>query len=259
MPNRNFKKQANRNFKKQAKHIQTSRTERRKAERNAKKQAKRDQKSFNEKHEKALTGTHFIRIATWETIDAGADVRMYAGPDQTPFTEETGREAFEMIVGFGQETGVQLFTADNEVVVENIGLLYGHTNPEKEFKAMVAVSDDIYQLVLASIQECGVGYTWSKHNRRREIRLYKDEPYEFHCRLPLRKLANMKVLQEESLAAGGKGLQMHPDGHLAPFLTDAIAKGMDPDAALTEAFAAFHESQGRSRETVKDSTKPGLN
>ena len=218
----------------------SARKERRKQERTEKKQAKKEAKSGQAKHKKALTGTHFIRMLSRELIQGGADARMYNYKDGSPFTEETARQAFKDAVTNLPTFGVQLFTRDNERVVEELGGLYGGIPGGN---ALVAVSHACYERLMTDIGASGYGFTYDKYNKPSLNRLYNNDPHEFHCGLPVRKLVDI------STQGLNNGEWVVPESsHLAPFLKEAKARGLSMDAAYEEALTKFHESQGRTRQ-----------
>ena len=204
-------------------------------------------------HQKELKGRHFIRMANWEDITSEHDSRIYNGPDKTPFTAATAKEGFDYLVNNFTDViahegiAIQLFTAEGELVEENLGLLYGRTAQE----VLIMISDNLYKRLVASIRNRGVGYTFSKHNERRIAKQYEGKPYEFLCDLPLRKIVNMTDIQQEH----GK-IKIDSMSYLAPFLKDAYANGMNMNDAYTYAFAQFHKSQGRSEQGNKASHRP---
>ena len=198
-------------------------------------------------------------MATAEDLHNQTDTRLYDDMDG-PLTEESGPLMFDTMVEMAKSTGralaLQLFTRDNRIVQENVGLLCNglFDNPEnEEWRVEVCTNHKTFNAILASIRNSGVGYSCSKHNVRREIRLYDEEPREFLRGLPLRKFRDHMVL----LKTGEH--QLHKDSLLAPFFDAARAKGLSIEKATKEAMAEFHASQGRARETVKGGHRPLAN
>jgi hypothetical protein len=211
-----------------------------------------------QQHQKKLKGSHFIRMANWEDITSEHDSRIYNGPDKTPLTAATAKEGFDILVDMYTGTAekwrgllahdgiaIQLFTAEGELVEENLGLLYKSTAQGAE----IMIPHRLYKQVVASIRNRGVGYTFSKHADRRIVKQYEGKPYEYLCDLPLRKIVSMA---DEKF----KKHQSNPTSYLAPFLKEAYAKGMNMSDAYTYAFGKFHKSQGRSEQGDKASHRP---
>ena len=78
---------------------------------------------------------------------------------------------------------------------------------------------------------------------RREVRMADDGPREFLVGLPLRQFKNMLEVE---------GTMTMGDGPMTSFFKAAKAKGISYNDSMKEAFASYHESQGRSREEVKE-------
>jgi hypothetical protein len=212
-------------------------------------------------HKKKLTGTHFIRTANWKNIESKTDDRYYVDPDQLPFTAATAKEGFDILVKLHKDTfahdgvAIQLFTTEGERVEEELGTLYPQRG-DKPTLQCVTVHNSLYNDVVASIRQCGVGFTYSKHAMKREIRNYESEPHEFLRGLPLRKLVNSRALQG-LIATGGAVAKI--SGRLAPLLKDLRAKGLTFEQATRQAVIEYHVSQGRAREHVKGCQRPLAN
>ena len=210
-------------------------------------------------HKKKLTGTHFIRTANWKNIESKTDDRYYADPDQLPFTAATAKEAFDILVKLHKNViahdgvAIQLFTAEGERVEEELGTLYDPQPNGKPQLAWVTVHNTLYNDVVASIRRCGIGFTYSKHDMKREIRNYEGEPHEFLRGLPLRKLMNTRTLQAQGIRA------FNADGPLASFMKEQLAKGLTMEKALRQSVIEYHVSQGRARESVKGGHRPLAN
>jgi hypothetical protein len=137
-------------------------------------------------HKKRLVGTHFIRLISLDTVFS-KDARIYVDPvTKTPLTLETALDMFELRdeifpLGFA----VQVFTKYGVREVEDLARLYGDTG-EKPTLPVVAVPTKIFKKVIESVERCGVGYSFSKNNQRRDIQMYDGKPHEFVCGLPLR-------------------------------------------------------------------------
>ena len=197
-------------------------------------------------HKKKLSlGSHFIRIASLEDIDLQRDARLYTDTNNQP----PANLIFDTMIGRFQEhkngAAIQIYTADGKLVRQNLSCMYdgdmfGHL-------AMVVVPDYVYTKVMASIRQCGKGFSFSKHNMRREVRLADDGPREFLVGLPLRQFKNMLEVE---------GTMTMGDGPMTSFFKAAKAKGISYNDSMKEAFASYHESQGRSREEVKESSRP---
>ena len=200
-------------------------------------------------HKKKILGSHFIRIASLKDIDLQRDTRMYTDPDKQPLTEDTANEIFDTMIGIfhARKDGaaIQIYTADGKLVRQNLSCMY---NGEMfGCEAHVAVPDYVYKKVMASIRQCGKGFSFSKDNMQREVRMVGDGPREFLVGLPLRQFRNMLELE---------GTMKLGDGPMTPFFEAAKAKGLSGNEMMKEAFANYHESQGRSREEVKESNRP---
>lgn len=201
-------------------------------------------------HKKKLSlGSHFIRLASLEQIDVQVDERLYTDADDQPLTEDTANFIFDTMVHLFLEHrkgfAIQIYTADGKLVRQNLSCLYdgdmfGHL-------AMVVVPDYVYTKVMASIRQCGKGFSFSKDNMRREVRMADDGPREFLVGLPLRQFKNMLEIE---------GTMTMGDGPMTSFFKAAKAKGISYNDSMKEAFASYHESQGRSREEVKESSRP---
>ena len=86
-------------------------------------------------HKKNLVGTHFIRSADWNHVDKQTDVRLYThvGTGE-PLNPETAQEMYETMVRVREKDlalSIQLFTAKNEIVRENL-FLGGPESPPQE-------------------------------------------------------------------------------------------------------------------------------
>ena len=214
-------------------------------------------------HKRNLAGTHFIRTATWKNIESQTDERNYVGPDKHPFTAATAKEAFDILVKLHKDTfahggvAIQLFTAEGERVEEELRMLYPQTS-DKPTLTFVSVHNSLYNRVVASIRQCGVGFTYSKHDMKREIRNYESEPHEFLRGLPLRKLVNTQTLQKQ-MAAEGVVPTFDAYGPFAPFMKELLAKGLTFEKALRQATIEYHVSQGRAREHTKGCQRPLAN
>ena len=204
-------------------------------------------------HKKKFKGTHFVRSCTPDEINAQTDQRVYVFNGK-PIDEKIGRllvATYVKLARVGQvaPNAIQLFDRNNRIVEENLSTLYPPENQNME--PMVAVSGELFESIMASIRQCGKGYSYSKHNMRREVRLYDGEPREFLCGLPLRKYCNHAVMQ-----AKGAEYKLNPDSVLAPFVQAALAKGLSMEEAQAEAIVEYHVSQGRSREGDKNGHRP---
>ena len=211
-------------------------------------------------HKKRMKGTHFLRTASWGDIDAQTDKRVYEGPDG-PLGEEDGRLMFETLVKMVKTSGtcmaVQLFTRDNRIAAECVGLLNNHyfEDPEKEMRSELVTTHKNFKMIMASIRQSGVGFSFSKDNMRREIRLYDGEPREWLHGLPLRKFRDTKTLEKEAKAAGVP-MKLNPDGALAPFVQAGLDKGLSQKEAFEQGMTAFHVSEGRSAGGIKGAHRP---
>ena len=199
---------------------------------------------------KKFKGTHFIRTCTPDEINTQSDRRIYVFEGK-PLDEEMGRLMIATYVKLARfellsRNAIQLFDRNHHIVEENLTTLYGNS----DIQPGVAVSGELFESIMASIRQCGKGYSYSKHNMRREVRLYDGEPREFLCGLPLRKFYNHAVL-----TAGGD-YKLNPDSVLTPFVEAALAKGRTQEEAQAEAMIEYHVSQGRSREVYKDAHRP---
>ena len=196
-------------------------------------------------HEKKLSGTHFIRTATWVQLNSGRDLRKYVDMLQNvAYTSLTAMQDFNVLVKVAGETRlpvmIQLFTKDNQLVEEETGLLMGTLGAGFG----MCVNDGLYNGVVASVRQCGTGYVFSTDNNvRTEIQMYNNAPHEMLCGLPARKLINMK---------NGHFI-MNPSCPIAPFMKGTQEKD------LVAATKDYHVSQGRSREPVKGSERPLAN
>ena len=199
-------------------------------------------------HKKKITGTHFIRLANLEHIDEQKDERIYTYHNE-PLTEDTANEFFDTMLRLFQENkvgfAIQIFTVDGKLVRQDLSCMYDGNMFGSE--AQVVVPDYVYEKVMASIRQCGKGFSFSKNNMRREVRMADDGPREFLVGLPLRKFQNMLEIE---------GTMTMGDGPMTSFFKAAKAKGISYNDSMKEAFASYHESQGRSREEVKGSSRP---
>ena len=95
-------------------------------------------------HQKAMKGSHFLRTATWDHVDTQTDFRVYEGPEG-PLGEEEGRLMFDTLVEMTKDSGmkmaIQLFSRDNRIVEENVGLLNnGFLDTEKEVRSEISTN-----------------------------------------------------------------------------------------------------------------------
>ena len=95
-------------------------------------------------HQKAMKGSHFLRTATWDHIDTQTDKRVYEGPEG-PLDETWGRLMFDTLVKMTKTSGtkmaIQLFSRDNRIVEENVGLLNnGFLDTEKEVRSEISTN-----------------------------------------------------------------------------------------------------------------------
>lgn len=60
-------------------------------------------------HQKKITGTHFIRMASWKQLHSDKDVRKYASTEEgTPFTLESATIEFDMMVNLAREGNIRI-------------------------------------------------------------------------------------------------------------------------------------------------------
>ena len=215
---------------------------RRKQERTEKKEAKKGPTTLlisgedgQAKHQRALAGTHFLRILSRELIDGGRDARMYCYKDGTPFTEETAREAFQEFVADLPNFGVQIFTRDNKRVVEELSGLYGGIPGHIPG---VIVAHARYELLMLDIGARGYTITLDKYNKPFLNRIYDNELHEFHNGLPLRRVVDISTL-DSNLST------LAESSPLAPLVKEALSRGLSKFAALEEALTKFHEISAR--------------
>ena len=200
-------------------------------------------------HKRNVIGTHFIRTATIDDVDQGEDHRIYKANNQ-PMTEETGRIVFDFLLQH-MPTGlaIQLFTAGGKIVKESLLMYQGN-----DATCVIGVASKMYKNIVASIRQCGVGYSFSKDNLRREIRLYDGEPREYLNSLPLRPFEDCSRLMKES-----KSSKFNEQGPLAPFIQMGLDNGLSERKALAAALKQYHVSKGRSKEGIKGSQRPLAN